>query len=89
MGERGAGLSGGEVRRVALAHAFLKDAPLLLLDEPTASLDARTEGEVLAAIAALARGRTVVIATHSPPVLRLCDAVVMLDEGSLLDAAHA
>jgi ATP-binding cassette subfamily C protein CydD len=89
VGERGAGLSGGEVRRVALARAFLKDAPLLLLDEPTASLDARTEEEILAAIAALARGRTVVIASHSPPVLRLCDFVVMLDEGSLLDAAHA
>jgi ATP-binding cassette subfamily C protein CydD len=89
VGERGAGLSGGEVRRVALARAFLKDAPMLLLDEPTASLDARTEEEVLAAIATLARDRTVVIATHSPRVLTLCDSVVMLDEGSLQDAAHA
>jgi ABC-type transport system involved in cytochrome bd biosynthesis fused ATPase/permease subunit len=89
VGERGTGLSGGEVRRVALARAFLKDAPLLLLDEPTASLDAQTEEEILAAIATLARGRTVVIASHSPPVLSLCDFVVMLDEGSLLDAAHA
>jgi ATP-binding cassette subfamily C protein CydD len=89
VGERGAGLSGGEVRRVALARAFLKDAPLLLLDEPTASLDARTEEEVLAAIATLARGRTVVIASHSPRVLSLCDTVVLLDEGALLDVAHA
>jgi ATP-binding cassette subfamily C protein CydD len=89
VGERGAGLSGGEVRRVALARAFLKDAPLLLLDEPTASLDARTEEEILAAIATFARGRTVVIASHSPPVLSLCDAVVVLDEGSLLDVTRA
>jgi ATP-binding cassette subfamily C protein CydD len=89
VGERGAGLSGGEVRRVALARAFLKDAPLLLLDEPTASLDAQTEEDILAAMAMLFRGRTVVIATHSPAVLSLCEAIVMLDEGLLPDAAHA
>jgi ABC-type transport system involved in cytochrome bd biosynthesis fused ATPase/permease subunit len=89
VGERGAGLSGGEVRRVALARAFLKDAPLLLLDEPTASLDAQTEDEVLAAMVVLFRARTVVIASHSPAVLSLCGAVVMLDEGLLPDAAHA
>ena len=66
IGERGFGLSGGEARRVALARVFLRDPDLLLLDEPTAFLDADTEAAVLRAIQRFARGRAVVIATHSP-----------------------
>ena len=83
IGERGAGLSGGQRQRVGLARAFLHAAPLLLLDEPTAHLDAVTEAELLGTIAELARGRSVVIATHSPAALGLGDRVLCLEGGSL------
>lgn len=64
VGERGLGLSLGQQRRVALARALLRDAPVLLLDEPTADLDLRSELEVVAALRAVAHGRTVVVTTH-------------------------
>jgi ATP-binding cassette subfamily C protein CydD len=66
IGERGFGLSGGEARRVALARVFLRDPDLLLLDEPTAFLDPDTEAAVLQSIRQFARGRGVLMATHSP-----------------------
>jgi len=75
LGDRGAGLSAGERQRVGLARAFLRDAPLLLLDEPTANLDGRTEDEVLEAVRRLARGRTVVLVSHRPELLSLADRV--------------
>jgi len=65
VGEGGYGLSGGQAQRVAVARAFLKNAPLLLLDEPTAHLDPATEAEVLESLRRLALGRTVLLATHS------------------------
>jgi ATP-binding cassette subfamily C protein CydD len=65
VGEGGYGLSGGQAQRVAIARAFLRAAPLLLLDEPTASLDPATEGEVLDSLRRLAIGRTVILASHS------------------------
>ena len=64
VGDRGVGLSTGQVRRVALARAFLRDAPVLLLDEPTADLDVRSELAVADALRALRPGRTVVVTTH-------------------------
>ena len=78
LGERGAGLSAGERQRLALARAFLRDAPLLLLDEPTASLDGQTEQDVVDAIRRLARGRTVVLVAHRPALIALADRVVSL-----------
>ena len=66
VGEGGFGLSGGEAQRVAIARAWLRDTRLLLLDEPTAHLDPRTEAEVLESLRGLAAGRTVIMATHSP-----------------------
>ncbi len=81
VGERGVGLSGGQAQRIALARAFLKDAPLVLLDEPTASLDRETEAEILDSIRRLARGRTAIVATHSPAAMAIADRRILLDQG--------
>jgi len=78
LNERGSGLSGGERRRIGLARVWLKDAPLLVLDEPTADLDAAAEAEMIAAISAAAQGRTVILATHSEALLAIADKVVRL-----------
>jgi ATP-binding cassette subfamily C protein CydCD len=84
LGEGGAGLSAGERQRIALARAFLRDAPLLLLDEPTANLDGHTEQEVLEAVRRLARGRTVVLVAHRPALLALADRVLSLAPAEVL-----
>ncbi len=76
LGEGGAGLSAGQRQRIALARAFLKDAPVVLLDEPTAHLDVRSEGEVVRAMRELMRGRTVVVVAHRSGVLPHVDRVV-------------
>ncbi len=81
VGETGARLSGGQARRLAIARAYLKDAPLLVLDEPTEGLDASTEDVVLNALGTLMRGRTTLLITHRREALRLADAVVAFDQG--------
>jgi ABC-type multidrug transport system fused ATPase/permease subunit len=78
VGEDGLKLSGGERQRVALARVFLKDAPILILDEATSHLDAATEAEVLEAIDAFARDRTVLVIAHRPEPLRLAGRVLEL-----------
>ncbi|MDP3117794.1 MAG: thiol reductant ABC exporter subunit CydD [Phenylobacterium sp.] len=78
LDERGSGLSGGERRRIGLARAWLKPAPILCLDEPTADLDARAEAEMIEVLASMARGRTVLIASHSEKVAAMADHVVRL-----------
>ncbi len=78
LDERGSGLSGGERRRLSLARAILKPALILLMDEPTANLDAAAEADLLAALREAAVGRTTLIATHSQAVADLADRVVRL-----------
>lgn len=78
LNDRGSGLSGGERRRIGLARVWLKDAPLLVLDEPTADLDAASEAALIDAIRAAAVGRTVILATHSEALLAIADKVVRL-----------
>ncbi|XVV16712.1 thiol reductant ABC exporter subunit CydD [Actinoplanes sp. CA-131856] len=78
LGDDGAGLSAGQRQRIALARAFLRDAPIVLLDEPTANLDAATADQVMAAIRRLARGRTVLIAAHRPELIALAGRVIDL-----------
>ncbi len=78
LGDRGAGLSAGERQRLALARAFLRDAPLLLLDEPTAGLDGHTEREIVRSLRRLAHGRTVVLVAHRPALVAMADRVFSL-----------
>jgi len=77
---RGGGLSGGERRRIALARALLKSAPLLLLDEPTAHLDAEAEDDLIATIDRARAGRTTLIATHSERLAAIADRVIRLGD---------
>jgi ATP-binding cassette subfamily C protein CydD len=86
VGEGGWGLSGGEAHRVALARTFLAAASLLLLDEPTAHLDAASEAEIVDVISRVARNATMLVASHSPALLGACDRVLTLDRGELLVA---
>jgi thiol reductant ABC exporter CydD subunit len=78
LGDRGGGLSAGERQRIALARAFLRDAPLVLLDEPTANLDGETERDLVESIRRLCEGRTAVLAAHRPGLWALADRVLSL-----------
>jgi ATP-binding cassette subfamily B protein/subfamily B ATP-binding cassette protein MsbA len=84
VGERGATLSGGERQRIAIARAMLKDAPILILDEPTASLDAETEAAVMGALAELMKGRTSIVIAHRLSTVRRADAVVVMEGGRVV-----
>ncbi|GHD62598.1 thiol reductant ABC exporter subunit CydC [Thalassobaculum fulvum] len=86
LGEAGVAVSGGEARRIALARVLLKDAPILLLDEPTEGLDAETERAVLAALAPAMQGRTVVTISHRPAPLAAMDRVARLEAGRIVEA---
>lgn len=83
IGERGARLSGGQAQRLALARAFLKDAPLLLLDEPTSSLDPALESQLEVAVRELTKNRTVLIIAHRLATIRQADQVIVLEAGKV------
>jgi ATP-binding cassette, subfamily C, bacterial CydD len=83
LGEGGSGLSTGEARRIAIARAFLSDADLWVLDEPTAHLDLDAEAQVIKALHNATQGRTVVVATHSAPLARSADSVLSIADGSI------
>ena len=88
VGDRGTKLSLGQQQRIALARAFLKDAPILLLDEPTASLDLRTESDLLDSLARLMEGRTVVIVAHRLSTIRHADTIHVLDAGKVVESGR-
>jgi ATP-binding cassette subfamily B protein len=87
VGERGMLLSGGERQRIALARAFLKDAPILILDEPTSSIDVKTEAEIMAAMERLMEGRTTLMIAHRLTTLESCDMRIELEGGRVLEAS--
>jgi ABC-type multidrug transport system fused ATPase/permease subunit len=84
VGDRGVTLSGGQRQRVAIARAMLRDAPLLILDEPTAALDARTEVTVMEAVQRLFASRTCIVIAHRLPTVRRADEVLVLDRGRIV-----
>jgi ATP-binding cassette subfamily B protein len=85
VGDRGLRLSGGERQRISLARAFLKDAPVLILDEPTSSVDVKTETGILDAMERLMQGRTTLVIAHRGSTLRHCETILRIEEGRLAD----
>ena len=85
VGERGYRLSGGEKQRVSIARAVLKDPPMLILDEATASMDTRLEREIREAMEALTRGRTTLIIAHRLSTVIAADCILVLENGRLVD----
>lgn len=83
LGETGTKVSGGQARRIAIARALLKQAPILLLDEPTEGLDRSTEKQVMASLRTLMQGRTVLLITHRPLDIGPLDQTVTLEQGRL------
>lgn len=84
VGERGAGLSGGQIQRIALARAFLKDAPLMLLDEPTAHLDQDSEQRIQQSLKTLSQNRTVISIAHRLNTVEQADRIVLLNHGEVI-----
>jgi ATP-binding cassette subfamily B protein len=86
VGERGLRLSGGERQRIALARAFLKDAPILILDEPTSAIDVATEALIMEAMQRVMAGRTTLMIAHRLSTLDVCDARLVIEHGRLVEA---
>ena len=86
VGERGLRLSGGERQRIALARAFLKDAPILILDEPTSAIDVATEALIMEAMQRVMAGRTTLMIAHRLSTLEVCDARMVIEHGQLVEA---
>jgi len=90
LGERGTKLSSGQRQRLSIARAVLKNAPILILDEPTAALDAETELRVLDRLAAWGKGRLIFLITHRLSTIRRADQILVLREGRIVESGtHA
>jgi len=85
VGEKGATLSGGEKQRLSVARAFLKDAPILVLDEPTSQVDALTEAGLVAALERLARSRTTFVIAHRLSTVQRADRILVVDDGTIVE----
>jgi ATP-binding cassette subfamily B protein len=83
--EGGVDLSGGEWQRIALARAYFRDAQLVILDEPTASLDAKSEKEVFQRFADLTKGKTALLISHRFSTVRMADRIVVLENGKIVE----
>ena len=83
--DSGADLSAGQWQKIALARAYMRDAQVLILDEPTASLDARSEYEVFQRFADLTRGKMAVLISHRFSTVRMADRILVLEHGSVLE----
>lgn len=85
VGERGLTLSGGQAQRLAIARAFLKDAPIVVLDEPTSSVDLESEAAILSALDRLTKGRTVLVIAHRLSTVRDADTILVIEDGRITE----
>lgn len=88
IGENGSTLSGGECQRLSIARALLKDAPVILLDEATASLDVDNETQIQEAISKLVRGKTVLVIAHRMRTIEAADQIIVLDQGVVAESGN-
>jgi ABC-type multidrug transport system fused ATPase/permease subunit len=79
-------LSGGQRQRIGIARAFIRDSPILILDEPTAALDAESEEQVMEGLARLMKDKTVVIIAHRLSTIRAADLILVIDDGVVVES---
>jgi ATP-binding cassette subfamily C protein LapB len=84
VGEKGSRLSGGQRQSVAVSMAFIEESPIILLDEPTNAMDFSTEAQVIANIGRATKGRTTIVITHKPSILKIVDRLLVMDKGKLV-----
>jgi subfamily B ATP-binding cassette protein MsbA len=85
VGERGMTLSGGQRQRIGIARGFIRDSPVLILDEPTAALDVEAEGRVMEGLMCLMRGKTVIMIAHRLATLQAADKIIVLKNGAVIE----